>query len=148
VVNLQLRPGNMVTSVPLASPMSYVSNETNTVLASFSQSAVRRIAVGDMADLVFTNVPRKTLSGKVLRIVAFGSSSQLAASGQLPTFTGAPANDRRAVAIQLDDAEFARTLPQGAGGTAAIYTEAGKPVHVISKVAIRMSAWLAYLTSP
>ena len=39
-------------------------------------------------------------------------------------------------------------LPQGAGGTMAIYTERGKPVHVISKVAIRMNAWLGYLTSP
>jgi multidrug resistance efflux pump len=148
VVNLQLRPGSMVTSVPMASPMSYVSSETNTVLASFSQSAIRRIALGDMADLVFTNLPGQTFSGKVYRIVPFGSSAQLAASGQLPTLTGAPANDRWAVLVELDDAEFARKLPQGAGGTVAIYTEAGKPVHVISKVAIRMSAWLAYLTSP
>lgn len=148
VVNLQLRPGSMVTSVPMASPISFVSNETNTVLASFSQSAIRRIASGDMADLVFTNLPGQTFSGKVVRIVPFGSSAQLSASSQLPTLTGAPANDRWGVLVALDDVEFARKLPQGAGGTVAIYTEAGKAFHVISKVAIRMNAWLAYLTSP
>ena len=148
VVNLQLRPGAVVTSVPAASPMAFVSNETNPILASFSQSAVRHIARGDAVDVVFTNVPGRTFSGKVVRIVAAGSQAQLSASSQLPTFTGAPSNDRWAVAVELDDEEFARELPQGAGGTMAIYTSSGKPVHVISKVAMRMNAWLGYLTSP
>ena len=57
VVNLQLRPGNMVTSISMASSMAFVSTEINTVLTSFSQSAVRRIAAGDEAEVVFTNVP-------------------------------------------------------------------------------------------
>ena len=39
-------------------------------------------------------------------------------------------------------------VPQGAGGTVAVYTRSGKPVHIISKVVMRMQAWLAYLTSP
>ena len=69
VVNLQLRPGNYVTTVPLASPMAFVSREINTILASFSQSAIRRIAVGDEAEVVFTNIPGQTFSGKVGRIV-------------------------------------------------------------------------------
>lgn len=148
VVNLQLRPGAVVTSVPVASPMAFVSNESNPIVASFSQSSVRHIARGDAVDVVFTNVPGKTFSGKVVRIVAAGSQAQLSASSQLPTFTGAPSNDRWAVAVELDDKEFARQLPQGAGGTMAVYTSKGKPVHMISKVAIRMSAWLGYLTSP
>ena len=39
-------------------------------------------------------------------------------------------------------------LPQGAGGTVAVYTKRGKPLHIISKVVMRMQAWLGYLTSP
>lgn len=148
VINLQLRPGAVVTTVPVASPMAFVSQESNPVLASFSQSAVRRIAVGDEADVVFTNVPGRTFSGEVVRIVGVGAQAQLSASSQLPSFTGAPANDRWVVAVELDDEEFAQQLPQGTGGTMAIYTSRGKPVHVISKVAMRMSAWLSYLTSP
>jgi hypothetical protein len=36
-------------------------------------------------------------------------------------------------------------LPLGAGGTVAIYTGHGKPVHIVSKVAIRMKKWLLYV---
>jgi len=145
VVNLQLRPGSFVTTVPLASSMAFVSNEANTVLASFSQSAVRRIGVGDPAEVVFTNVPGRTFSGEITRVVGFSSTSQLSASAQLPALTGAPVNDRWAVLMELDDEEFARGLAQGAGGSMAIYTDAGKPVHVISKVALRIGAWMGYL---
>ncbi len=128
--------------------MAFVSNDANIVLASFSQSAIRRIAVGDQSEVVFTNTPGRSFSGEVIRITEFSSSSQLSASGTLPTLTGAPANDRWAVMVDLDDKQFASGLAQGAGGTMAIYTSGGKPVHVISKVALRMSSWLSYLTSP
>lgn len=148
VLNLQLRPGNVVTTVPLASPMAFVSREASLILASFSQSAIRRIAVGNEAEVVFTNKPGQTFPGKVTRIVGLGSQSQLVASGQLPTLTGAPVTDRWGVVVQLDDEEVSTALPQGAGGAIAVYTDGGKPLHIISKVALRMSAWLGYLTSP
>lgn len=148
VVNVQLRPGNVATTVPAASPMAFISTESNEILASFSQSAVRKIASGDEAEVVFTNIPGQTFSGVVSRVVSFSGQSQLSASGQLPSMTGAPVSDRWAVAVQLDNAELARQLPQGASGTMAVYTRFGKPVHVISKVALRMNAWLGYLTSP
>jgi multidrug resistance efflux pump len=147
VANLQLRPGNYVTTMPLASPMAFVSNETPFVLASFSQSAVRRISVGDSAEVVFTNIPGQTFSGQVFRIVAVGADAQLTASGQLPSLTGAPVDDRWAVLVSLDKEEASSSMSQGAGGTMAVYTQWGKPVHVISKVAIRINAWLGYLTS-
>ena len=148
VVNLQLRPGSMVTTVPAASSMALVSDESNPIIASFSQSAIRKIAVGDKAEVVFTNIPGETFSGRVSRVIALGSEAQLNASGQLPSFTGEPVNDRWGVLVELEDREVARSIPQGAGGTVAVYTQAGKPVHVISKVALRMNAWLGYLTSP
>ena len=148
VVNLQLRPGNFVTSVPMASSLAFVSDETDVVVSSFSQSAIRRIAVGDAAEVVFVNRPGETFPGHVRRIVRSGSQSQLTASGQLPTLTGQPVTDRWAVMVELDDRELARSIPQGAGGTVAVFTNAGKPVHIISKVALRMNAWLGYLTSP
>jgi multidrug resistance efflux pump len=128
--------------------MAFVSDESNPIIASFSQSAIRKIAVGDEAEVVFINIPGETFAGKVSRVIALGSQAQLNASGQLPTFTGAPVNDRWGVVVELEDGDIARNIPQGAGGTVAVYTQAGKPVHVISKVALRMNAWLGYLTSP
>jgi multidrug resistance efflux pump len=148
ILNLQLRPGGYVTPMPMASPMAFVSTEANAILATFSQSAMRRIAVGNQAEVVFTSRPGETFSGKVVRVVGFGGQSQLTASSLLPTFTGAPVSDRWGVLIELDDQQVARELPQGAGGTLAVYTDKGAPLHVISKVALRIQAWLGFLTTP
>jgi hypothetical protein len=43
------------------------------------------------------------------------------------------------VRVKLDDAEFARNLPAGATGTAAIYTEHLKPTHVVRRVILARS---------
>lgn len=147
VVNLQVRPGTYVTTIPLASSLAFVSREINVIMSSFSQSAIRRISVGDEAEVVFTHIPGETFPGTVRRVAALGSQSQLSASGQLPFLSGAPVTDRWAVVIELDDPAMAKQLPQGSAGTVAVYTDAGKPLHVISRVAIRINAWLAFLTS-
>jgi multidrug resistance efflux pump len=109
--------------------MAFVSNERNTILASFSQSSIRLIAEGNKAEVVFKNLPGQTFSGKVTRVAGFSSEAQLTASGQLPTLTGAAENSRWVVMVELEDQDVARNLPQGAGGTMAVYTKAGMPVH-------------------
>ena len=147
--NLQLRPGYYVTSIPLASSMSFVSTENHKILSSFSQSAIRYIKVGDAVEMVFRSKPGKVYPGKVIRIARASGTSQLTASSQLPTFTGQPENSRWAVIIKFDNAADVEEMPQSAGASIiAVYTEKGKPVHVISKVVMRMNAWMGYLTSP
>ena len=149
VYNLQLRPGNFVTTVPLASPMAFVSNETQSVLASFSQSAVRYIHVGDPVEMVFTSKPGKVYAGKIARIARGSGTSQLSASGQMVVMTGAPEKSRWAVEVEFDNPAEAEELPQSAGASImAVYTEKGKAFHVISKVTMRIKAWTGYLTSP
>jgi multidrug resistance efflux pump len=149
VFNLQLRPGNYVTSMPIASPMSFVSTEVHPVLASFSQSAIRYISVGDEVEMVFRSKPGQIYPGKVGRIARGSGSAQLTASAKLPELTGQPENSRWAVLIEFDDPEAGDELPQSAGATIiAVYTQKGKPVHIISKVVMRINAWMGYLTSP
>lgn len=148
VANLQLRPGHYVTTMPIASPMAFVSSEINDIVASFSQSAIRRITEGDTVEVVFTTRPGQVYSGKIKLLAKISADAQLTTSASLPTLTGAPATSRWAARIQLDDLEAAMGIPQGAGGTLAVYTDAGAPLHIISKVALRMNAWMAYLTSP
>lgn len=149
VFNLQLRPGNFVTSMPVASSMSFVSTEIRPVIASFSQSAIRYIKKGDKVEMVFRSRPGKVYSGYVNRIARGSGSSQISASGQLPIMTGAPENSRWVVGVRFDNDDEAESLPQSAGASIiAVYTDKGKPVHVISKVVMRMNAWMGYLTSP
>ena len=94
-------------------------------------------------------MPGKVYPGKIMRIARGSGSAQMMASGQLPEFTGQPENSRWPVAIEFDDPDAADDLPQSAGASIiAVYTQKGKPVHVISKVVMRMNAWMGYLTSP
>ena len=149
VFNLQLRPGNYVTTIPMASSMAFVSDEAHGVVASFSQSAIRNIRVGDAAEMVFHSKPGRVYSGKIRRIPKGSGSTQLIATSQMPTLTGEPENSRWGVIIEFDDQAEADQMPQSAGASIiAVYTQKGKPVHVISKVVMRMNAWMGYLTSP
>ena len=144
-----MRPGYYVTTIPMASSMSFVSSDDPRILSSFSQSAIRYINVGDPAEVVFRTRPGKVYSGKVARIVRASGTSQVSASAQLPVFNGQPEMGRWAVLIDLDDEEAMREMPQSASASIiAVYTEKGKPVHIISKVVMRMNAWMGYLTSP
>lgn len=148
VPNLQLRPGSYVTSVPFASSMAFVSEESSDIVASFSQSAIRLVKVGDEVEIVFNTIPGKVFSGQIERVIKVSSQAQLTASSTLPTMTGVPVNDRWGIRVTLDDEQQAKELPQGAAGTLAVYTSKGKAVHIISKVTLRIKAWLTYLTSP
>ncbi|KGJ94123.1 efflux RND transporter periplasmic adaptor subunit [Colwellia psychrerythraea] len=148
VPNLQLRPGNYVTTIPLASSMAFVSDESSDIVASFSQSSIRRVDAGDEIEITFNTIPGKVFSGKIEKVIKVSSQAQLTATSTLPTLTGAPVNDRWGIRVSLDDEAFAITLPQGAAGTLAVYTSEGKALHIISKVTLRIKAWLAYLTSP
>jgi len=149
VFNLQLRPGNFVTSMPVASSMAFVSTEVRPVLASFSQSAIRYINVGDEVEMVFRSKPGKVYAGKVVRIARGSGSSQLTATAQMPVMTGQPENSRWPVMVDFADPEEIDELPQSASATIiAVYTQKGKPVHIISKVVMRINAWTGYLTSP
>ena len=147
--NVQLRPGHYVTTIPMASSLSFVSTEEHKVLASFSQSAIRYIKVGDAVEMVFISKPGQVFTGTVFRMPKGSGSSQMTATSQMPVMTGQPEGSRWPVVISFDDPDAAKDLPQSAGASMiAAYTEKGKPVHVISKVVMRMNAWMGYLTSP
>ena len=149
VVNVQLRPGNYVTSMPIAAALAFVSSEIHEVVATFSQSAIRRINIGDSVDMVFAVRTGEVYTGKISHLIKASGSAQATASGQIPTISNTSGAGRWIVRVAFDDPEAAAELPQSAAASnLAVYTQKGKPVHVISKVVIRMSAWMGFLTSP
>jgi len=148
IVNLQVRPGVAVRSFAATPAMTFISDEMKIVIASFSQSSIRRVQAGDSAEMVFPLFPGEVFPGKVTHVVQATGVAQLSASGSIPVLTGASAAGRYAVRIKIDDPELLDRLPQGAGCTVVVYTSIGQPFHVISKVALRITAWMAYLTSP
>lgn len=149
VFNLQLRPGNYVTTMPIASSMAFVSDEIEAVLVTFSQSAIRYIKVDDPVEMVFRSKPGKVYGGKVRRLAKGSGSAQITASGNLPEMNGQPEVSRWPIIVDFDNPGAIEEVSQSAGASIlAVYTEKGKPVHVISKVVVRMNAWMGYLTSP
>ncbi len=148
IVNLQLRPGAAARSFAATPAGTFISDEGKEVLASFSQSSIRRIQPGDPAEMVFALIPGEVFAGTVTHVVKATGTAQLTVSGTIPVFTGAPAAGRYVIRVKLDDPEVLDRLPQGASCSVAAYTNMGIPFHVISKVMMRMNAWMAYLTSP
>ncbi len=148
VVNLLLQPGVAARTFAATPAMSFISDSDKVIVASFSQSSIRKIEAGAPAEMVFALFPGEVFSGTVTHVVKATGTAQMAVSGTIPVMTGAPAAGRYAVRINLDDPELLARLPQGASCTVAVYADVGKPFHAISKVAMRMTAWTAYLTSP
>jgi RND family efflux transporter MFP subunit len=148
VVNLQLRPGAAARTFAATPAMSFISDEGKEVMASFSQSSIRKIEPGDPAEMVFALFPGEVFPGTVTHVIKATGTAQMTVSGSIPVLTGQPSAGRYAVRIRLDDPEVLERLPQGASCSVAAYTSTGKPFHAISKVMMRMNAWMAYLTSP
>jgi multidrug resistance efflux pump len=148
VINRQIRPGTRVTTLPGMAPMTFVSTEGTQILASLSQSAVRYVQPGDTVEVVFASRPGEVFSGSVIAIAEATGEAQLAPSGLIPTFTGQPITGRRPLRIELDDQSTLKEMGQGAQTFVAVYTNKGKPFHVITKVVVRMQAWMGFLTNP
>jgi len=147
-VNVALRPGVFVGTVGAGAVLPFISTDSSQMVGSVSQSAVRHIRKGDAVEVTFANRPGEVHPGTIVEIVQTSPSAQLSPSGSLSSVsTGAPP-DRWFLRATLDDEALADSLPQGVAGSMAVYTQRGKPVHIISKVVMRMNAWLAFLTTP
>lgn len=148
LVNLQVRPGTAVRTLVGTPAATFIDHGGKLIASTFSQSSVRRIKPGDSAEMVFALYPGEVFTGTVKRVIKATGTAQLEASGDLPSLSGAPSTGRYMVLIDIEADEVAARLPQGASCSVAVYTNAGKAFHVISKVVMRISAWMAYLTSP
>ncbi len=147
-VNVALRPGTFVGTVGASAVLPFISTDISQMVGSVSQSSVRHIQKGDSVEVTLPNRPGQVYPGTVVEIVRASPSVQLNASGSIANYAiGAPP-DRWLLRVELDDEELARSLPQGVAGSMAVYTQRGKPVHIISKVVMRINAWVAFLTTP
>ena len=148
VVNMQVRPGYRVTTVPLRPAMTFVLTELNEVLASLSQSSARRVKPGDAVEVVFPARPGEVYTGMVKAIILATGEAQIQQSGDIPVLSGAPIQGRRPVRIVLDDPSVLLEVGQGGQSFVAFYTDSGKPFQIITRVVVRMQAWLGFLTNP
>ncbi len=145
VTNWQVREGAMAVPLPLAPLGTFVDTSQVGLVASFGQNVLKNVNPGDRAEFAFKSRPGEVLSGSVQFVIQASGEGQFLTSGRLGSASSVGSRGQFAVRFELDDDEVAQSLAMGTAGMAAIYTDVGSPFHVISKVTIRVKAWMYYL---
>lgn len=144
VTNLALRKGARVTNLPLSPVMAFIDTADTIVGVEIGQNDARYLAAGQSVELTFKRNPGTIQTGKVESILQALSTGQVQTSGQAVTpraVTAAPF----IVKVRLDDEGFARSLPAGSTGAAAIFTDQVRSTHIIRKVVLRQIAITNYV---
>jgi RND family efflux transporter MFP subunit len=139
--NVALRKGARVAGSPV---MAFIDTSETLIGVEISQNDARYIVPGQPVELTFKLMPGMVYSGKVETILQAISTGQTQASG-LAVTPKAVESAPFVVRVKLDDQELSKRLPAGSTGTAAIFTEAVKPTHIIRKVLLRQIAILNYV---
>jgi multidrug resistance efflux pump len=145
VVNWQVREGTMLVPYRLAAAGTFVDTSSVDVLAAFPQSFLTNVRPGNEVELVLDAHLGVVFKGRVDAVIPASGGGQLTTSGEIPSAAQATSSGLFAVKILFDNDADPRAIAMGSGGAAAIYTDRGNPVHIISKVALRMKKWLRYV---
>jgi multidrug resistance efflux pump len=145
VLNLQINEGTMAATWRFTSIGTVMDLSDTGVLAIFPQNQLKNVKPGNAVDLTFKRRPGKIATGVVDSVIQYTGEGQFIPTLTLPVMADLGSKGFLAVRIRLDDQVLARKLPLGAAGSVAIYTDVGKPFHVISKIAVRMNALSNYL---
>ncbi|MBA2397473.1 MAG: HlyD family secretion protein [Bradyrhizobium sp.] len=144
VTNLALRKGARVANLPLAPAMAFIDTSDTIIGVEIPQIDARYLEVGQPVEITFKLIPGKVYSGKVESILQAIASGQVQVSG-LAVTPKAIQSSPFAVRVKLDDAEFAKRLPAGSTGAAAIFTDHVKVSHFIRKILLRQIAIMNYV---
>jgi multidrug resistance efflux pump len=145
VVNWQVSEGTMMVPMPMASAGTFIETMDSYIVAAFPQNYLMNVKAGNEVELILDPYPGRLFTGKVEAIIEATGEGQYAPSGTIPRASTIGSQGMLAVKIHITGDSKSVKVPLGAGGTVTIYTDSGKPVHIISKVAIRMKKWLLYV---
>jgi membrane fusion protein, multidrug efflux system len=143
VVNWQVQPGTMLASAAAAG--TFIDTSRIFVAAVFPQNYLTNVEPGNNVEIVLDPYPGRIFTAKVDTVLPASGGGQFTVSGSIPNAANIGSNGLYAVKILFDNETVARHLSLGSSGSAAIYTNRGKPVHIITKVTMRMKKWLAYV---
>jgi multidrug resistance efflux pump len=143
IVDWQVQEGSWVAPVRLTAIGTFIVTREAFVAAVFPQNFLMNVQAGDEVEVILDPYPGRLFKAKVDTVITATGEGQFAPSRNIPEASQVGSRGLLAVKISLDDRPA--DLPLGAGGTVAIYTDRGWPVHVLSKIVIRMKKWLLYV---
>ena len=124
--------------------MAFIDTSDTIIGVEIAQNDARYIAAGQPVEITFKFEPGRIYAARSRASCRRSRPARCRPPGwpwRPKEFVGLPF----VVRIRLDDEEFARRLPAGATGEAAIFTERVKLAHVIRKVLLRQMAILNYV---
>lgn len=144
-INVQVRPGSFIVSMPMAPVMSFVE-ETTQVIALYHQNELVKVKPGNEAEFALNTHPGKVFKAKVDSIVWAQGQGQVAQSGTLPNTGYYPqAPGRFPVKLTLEEKDADTFLAAGALGHGAIYTDHVHAIHILRMVILRVGTITDYL---
>lgn len=145
IMNWQAIEGTMTTTVLSSAQGTFMDMSETAVGAVFPMNVLKNVEPGNRVEIAFKSLPGQIAMGKVDAVLEYTGEGQLTPEPQLPVAATLGSKGFLVVRIQLDDEALAKDLPLGAAGTTTIYTNAGQPFHLISKITIRIKAWMNYV---
>lgn len=145
VTNWQVREGTMAVPFPFAPMGTFIDTSRVRIVASFPQNVCRYIESGNDVEFSIRTRPGEVFSGHVEDIIQASGEGQFVTTGTLGSAADVGSDGEFIIKFQMDDQEVAENLAMGTAGTVVVYTNRGKPFHVISRVVVRMNAWMYYL---
>jgi multidrug resistance efflux pump len=145
VTNWQVREGTMAVSLPFAPIGTFIDTSRTSLVANFGQNIVKNVKPGDPVEISLKTKPGEVLTGKVEAVIQATGEGQFVTSGTLGSAADLSSSGMFVLKFELDDEELNDSLAMGTAGMVVIYTDTGKPFHVISKVTVRINAWMYYL---
>lgn len=143
VTTVALRKGSRVANLPLMPVMAFIDTADTIIGVEIAQNDARYVKPGQVVER--SNSCRERFTGgkvqSVLQAIAIGQV-QTSESAAMPQAIEAMPFLARVI---LDDARFARTLPAGSTGAAAIFTDRLKATHVVRRVVLRQTAILNHV---
>jgi membrane fusion protein (multidrug efflux system) len=145
VMNMQITEGTPVARWRFTSTGTIMDFSDTAIAAILPQNQLKNVKPGDDVEIAFKSMPGQIATGKVEVVIKYTGEGQFMPTAKLPDAVSIGSKGYLAVRIRLYDEELAKKLPLGAAGTTTIYTDFGKPFHLISKITIRIKGWMYYL---
>jgi multidrug resistance efflux pump len=145
VINWQAREGTITTALRASAVGMYMDMSDTRIVVVLPQNLMRKVDVGDPAELAFKSRPGKIDLGKVVAVSRYTGEGQLAPKGDLPIAANVGSKGFLGAVVRLDDENLAQQLALGEAGVAAIYTQPAGPFEIVSKIYLRMLSIMFFL---
>lgn len=146
-----VKTGTRVTTLPVASSMTFIPQQDNSYVAFFTQSVIHNLTEGASVDIAVDAVPGKVFNARVEKILPYIGGGQVIASATLLKSDSPQAmiRDKIAVKITIEDKRFnayKEIIPNGNSANVAIYSDKWQAFAIVRKIIIRINSWTNFLS--